>query len=444
MREKLQDHIEKEVGFFKEKKLLLACSGGVDSVVLVHLMHSLNYDIAIAHCNFSLRGRESDDDEIFVIDLARHLNIPVFVETFDTKAVAKDLGQSTQMAARFLRYKWFSEVLTNFKYDFLLTAHHLDDDLETFFINLSRGTGIRGLTGIPSTNEKIVRPLLPFSREQIEEYAHNNNLEWREDSSNKNEDYLRNKLRLNIIPAYKEATPSLLKNFKKTQQYLKNSAELIDDYMVLVYKLVVTQGEDNYLINIEKLKQLPHTQTLLYELLNSFGFSEWNDINDLLEAQSGKQVFSATHKLLKDRDNLILTEIKTKETDNDKEYAVTVEGISQPIHLEFQEVTAIGKADKNTIYLDAQKIQFPLILRKWHEGDSFVPFGMKGRKKISKFFKDEKVSLDQKNKIWLLLSNKKIVWVVGRRMSDDFKITPSTTNVLKITASEDIKSKNPD
>ncbi|WP_341271715.1 tRNA lysidine(34) synthetase TilS [Aequorivita soesokkakensis] len=415
----------------KGKKLLIACSGGLDSVVLTHLMKNLNYEIALAHCNFSLRGKESDGDEMFVIGLANTLEIPVFAETFDTKKFAKEHKNSTQMAARDLRYNWFAEILKDFKYDYLLTAHHLDDDLETFFINLSRGAGLNGFTGIPKENNKIIRPLLNFSREEILKYAEQNNLKWREDSSNEKTDYLRNKLRLEVLPKFKETSKSLLKKFQKTQQNLQASQNLLEDYMALVYKLVVSEGMDSYKINIKKIKELPHTEALLYELLNGFGFSEWEDVSNLLEAQTGKQVFSKTHRLLKNRDELVLTEIYFEK--DDKEILIFEEGITAPITLKMEPSKYIGETEKNLIYVASEKLNFPLKLRKWRDGDTFQPFGMKGKKKLSKFFKDEKISLNEKEKIWLLLSGEKIVWVIGHRMDERFKVTENTRKIFKIT-----------
>ncbi|MBB6680141.1 tRNA lysidine(34) synthetase TilS [Aequorivita sp. 609] len=424
-------HIEENFSFLKGKKSLIACSGGVDSVVLTHLIKNLNLEIALAHCNFSLRGEESDGDEQFVVALAENLDVPIFSETFDTHKYADEQKVSTQMAARTLRYNWFEEILSNFSYDYLLTAHHLDDDLETFFINLSRGTGLNGLTGIPKKNQKVVRPLLNFSREEIVDYAEANKLKWREDSTNQKTDYLRNKLRLEVIPQFKETNENLLKNFKKTQDNLIASQNLIDDYMSLVYKLVISKKSDSYHLNIQKLRELPHTEELLYELLKDFGFTEWNDVSNLLDAQTGKQVLSKTHRLLKNRDELILTEVVINPID--EEYLVTEEGISAPIKLEIEQSMAIGETEKNTIYLDAEKLNFPLNLRKWRKGDSFKPFGMGGSKKLSKFFKDEKLSATEKEKIWVLVDKNEVVWVVGKRMDDTYKVTQKTEKIIKIT-----------
>ncbi len=431
MLSRFKKNIDENFSFLNGKKLLIACSGGLDSVVLTHLLKNLDFEIALAHCNFSLRGKESDGDEQFVLDLTQQLEIPVFAETFNTKKFAEEHKISTQMAARDLRYAWFSEILRDFEYDYLLTAHHLDDDLETFFINLTRGTGINGLTGIPKKNYHIIRPLLNFSREEILKYAEENNFKWREDSSNKKTDYLRNQLRLEVLPQFKSTSKSVLKNFQKTQRNLQASQDLIEDYMALVYKTVLTEGIDSYKINIEKLKELPHPEALLYELLNGFGFTEWDDVTNLLNAQTGKQVFSKSHRLLKNRDELLLAEIKPEIIS--EEFPVSEKGIREPIILKFQPSKYIGETEKNLIYVDASKLNFPLKLRRWKEGDSFYPFGMQGKKKLSKFFKDEKIPLTEKEKIWLLEGDGKIIWIVGHRMDDRFKVTETTKEILKIT-----------
>ena len=427
-----KEHINSNFPYLIGKKLLIACSGGLDSVVLTHLMKSLEFDIALAHCNFSLRGKESDGDEMFVVGLAKQMSISVFAETFDTHKFAEEHKVSTQVAARSLRYNWFEEILKDFKFDYLLTAHHLDDDLETFFINLSRGTGLKGLTGIPKKNNKTIRPILEFSRKEILAHAEKNSLKWREDSTNQKTDYLRNKLRLEVLPHYKKTNETVLKNFQKTQKNLMSSQALVDDYMSLVYKLVISEELNTYKINIPKLNELPHTEELLYELLNGFGFTEWNDISNLLKAQTGKQIFSKTHQLLKNRDELILSEINLERIN--EEILVSEKGITSPIHLKMEASKYIGETEKNLEYFDFEKLQFPLKLRKWRSGDNFQPFGMKGKKKVSKYLKDEKVSLNEKDKIWLLLSDEKIIWVIGYRMDDRYKVTENTKNILKINS----------
>lgn len=433
MQNKFNYHITKNFSFLQEKKLLIACSGGLDSTVLSRLLKELKLNISLAHCNFSLRGKESDGDENFVLTLADKLSVPVFNKTFETKQYASKHKVSTQMAARDLRYEWFNELCETYSFDFVITAHHLDDDLETFFINLSRGTGLRGLTGIPKINDKIIRPLLAFSREEILYYAKENSITWREDSSNKKSEYLRNKLRLEVLPEYKNLTNSVLNNFKQTQNHLQDSQLLVDDYMSLIKNLVLTQTKEGISLNIKKFQELPNTKALLFELFSSFGFTAWEDISDLLNAQSGKQVFSNTHRLLKNRNELLLTEIVAQDKFETIALSADINEIKSPIHLEFESVDSITETNINTVYIDKQKLRFPLELRKWQEGDIFQPFGMKGKKKLGKFFKDEKLSLLAKEKIWVLCSGDEIVWVVGIRSDSRFKVEDNTKEILKIT-----------
>jgi len=433
MKKELKKHIATAFPFLEGKRLLVACSGGLDSVSLTFLLKDLGYEIGLAHCNFMLRGDESDEDADFVLHLAERLDLPFFTESFDTVKYASEEKRSIQVAARELRYGWFAEILTDFKYDYVVTAHHADDDLETFFINLSRGTGLRGLTGIPALNEQIIRPLLPFTRDEIMAYAKKKAFYWREDSSNASDKYLRNDLRKNVLPPFKKISKSIITNFQNTQQHLRGSERLIADYMSLVYNLVISETSEAYRINIEKLKDLPNTSDLLYELLHSFGFTDFQAIETLLSAQSGKQVFSNTHALLKDRTELVLTKIASEATVTSFKISEETKRIDFPIDLHLQIFNSIGEIGHNSIYVDNEKLTYPLTLRKWREGDVFQPFGMKGNKKISKFFKDEKLSLTAKANIWLLCSADQIVWVVGLRADDRFKVTELTKQILKIS-----------
>lgn len=433
-------HIETNFSQLKNQKLLVACSGGLDSVVLTHLLHQQGYTIALAHCNFSLRGDESDADAAFVAKLAEKLTIPYHTVRFDTLTYAKEHKISTQMAARDLRYQWFQEILKAEKLDLVLTAHHADDAMETFFINLSRGTGIKGLLSIPAVNETIIRPLLPFSRAEILAYAKKKNYYWREDSSNESTKYLRNQLRHQVIPSYKKVGEQVLSNFKKTQHHLAASHHLIEDYMALIFASVVAQTPEGYAIDIAKLQDLPHTEAVLYELLASFGFTAWEDISGILTAQSGKQIVSKTHRLLKDRTSLLLTAYSEKSAVHpvftvalEKYDIATLKQIEEPIKMCLIPTDKMGYIDNSTIYVDISKISFPLVLRKWAKGDVFHPFGLKGKKKISKFFKDEKLSLAAKENVWLLCDTNHIIWVVGHRASELFKVTETTQQIIKIT-----------
>lgn len=433
MLKKFEKHIKSNLSFLKGKKLLLAVSGGVDSMILSKLLHQLKYDIYLAHCNFGLRSKESDGDENFIRKYSNKANIDLFTVRFDTKKYAKDAKLSIQLAARELRYKWFNELLAEHGFDYILTAHHLDDSLETFFINFSRGTGLDGLTGIPEQNNKIIRPLLAFSRNEIEAYARENTIEWREDSSNASDKYLRNKLRHDVVPVIKSLNNGFMASFLETLEHLQQAQSMVKDASVLVYKQVVTEKEGQKYINIDLLTRLPNYKAYLYEWLNPFGFTAWNDINGLLYAQSGKQVLSSGYRLLKDRSVLILEPIKSNES-KVYEIAEGVSTIDLPFNMTFDFVNDITKSSADrAIYVDAEKLKFPLFVRRWQEGDYFYPLGMKGqKKKVSKYFKDEKMSLSEKQDIWLLVSNNQIIWVVGKRADERYKVTNKTTQILKI------------
>lgn len=425
-------HIAAHFPALADQKILVACSGGLDSIVLLHLLQKIGLTLGVAHCNFKLRGAHSDADLSFVETIAGNLGVPVFTTVFDTKTYAKTQGVSTQVAARELRYQWFYSTATANGYDRIATGHHADDDLETFFINLSRVTGLRGLTGIASNTEQLIRPLLPFSRAQIMQFAKKEGLFWREDSSNSTRDYLRNKLRLDVIPALKGVNKTVLQNFQQTQQHLKESQALLEDYITLVTKLVVSQTDAGYEIDIKQLQALPNTNTLLFELLYPYGFTDFKAIASILESEVGKKVLSKQYVLQKDRNHLVLT---TKEQVVDPHvYCIDAkqQSCTTPIKLNFTEVAQVGEHEPHSLYVDAGKLTYPLKVRAWRLDDVFHPFGMKGKKKLTKFFKDEKLSLLSKNSVWVLESGDEIVWVIGLRPDDRYKVTSATNKVLKI------------
>jgi len=441
--------MQQSFSFLKGKKLLVASSGGIDSMVLTHLLSKLDYQISLAHCNFHLRGKESDLDETFVVQTAKSIQIPHHIISFDTKEYAKEKNISIQMAARDLRYTWFEKLLQNQDLDFLLTAHHADDNLETFLINFSRGTGLEGLTGIPAINNKIIRTLLPFSRKEIEQYAKENKISWREDQSNKETKYLRNKLRHELIPLLKELNPSLLESFNKTVDHLDGSNQLVKDRIKELKKEIEIKDGENSKFKIQNLELLNNPKAYLYELLKDYGFTQWEDVLSLLHAQTGKQVVSKTHRLLKHREYLIVsplsiesnqlkkhkiddstTNIKINNSlDNKKDLLLNLQQISN----DENHIPDIKNTSPNIVIIDKDLLKFPLTVRKWDNGDYFYPFGLQGRKKLSKYFKDEKMSLLEKENIWLLCSKNEIVWVIGKRLDDRYKITNKTKKILKIT-----------
>ena len=426
-------HLEEHFPKTFEGKILLAVSGGVDSVVLAHLCKDAGLEISLAHCNFQLRGDESDGDEAFVMELADALEAEVFIESFETEAYASEKKISIQMAARELRYHWFKELQETLQFDYVFTAHHANDNLETVLINFIRGTGLEGLTGIPDVNEFIIRPLLPYTREDIENYAHLQKLKWREDSSNESVRYFRNKVRLEVIPKLLELNPQLLESFSKTRSHLQQSSELIEDYISAIFPKIAKEEEFGYSFKVKLLQTLPNTKAVMYNLFKSFGFTEWEDVHGLLNAQAGKMVFSKSHRLIRDREDLLLTLLPPQE---EKSYEIreNEEVVMLPIGtFQFEPTEDILKADPWSIYLDRKKLQYPLIVRKWRQGDYFYPFGMQGKKKLSKFFKDEKLSLPQKENCWLLCSQEEIVWVIGHRADARFAVEDKTKEILRLS-----------
>jgi tRNA(Ile)-lysidine synthase len=430
-----KDHIEKNFPQLLSQPGALACSGGVDSVVLAHLCSQIGMKISLAHCNFKLRGSESEEDELFITQLAEQLNIPQFITRFDTKDYASANKLSVQMAARELRYQWFSELIDKDEISWVLTAHHLDDSLETFLINLSRGTGIEGLSGIPSNSNGIIRPLLPFNRAEIIEYAREQGIAWREDSSNEETKYLRNKIRHELVPVLKELHPTFLENFKKTEEYLSDSAKLLSNYSKELKVKLFVPYHQGYKIAISSLVELSPLHGYLYELFKEYGFQSWNDLESLLTAMSGKEIRSKTHRLIKDRKHLILQELseKTEAKDEGRPFDELSE---LPIELKIEKVEQIEEKNNTILYVDKETLNHRLTVRKWKKGDYFYPLGMDGKKKVAKFFKDEKMDAVAKEKQWLLCCGDKIVWIIGRRADDRFKITALTKNILKVTVAE--------
>ncbi len=432
MLEAFENHIKTNLRFLIDSRCIVAVSGGIDSVVLAYLCRSLKMDFALAHCNFNLRGEESDLDEEFILELAlEELEVEVFIQSFDTQAYADDNKRSIQMAARELRYNWFADLAEQLQFDYILTAHHADDNLETFLINFIRGTGLNGLTGIPMINENIVRPLLPFSRQDIEDYSKEKNLIWREDSSNFTRKYLRNKLRHQVVPVLKEINPQLLNSFQKTIINLNDTADIVEESLNAVAKRAIVEiNSYGIRYKISEFKKVNNPRAYVFEMFKNFGFTEWNDLLDLLDAQSGKQVISNTHRLIKHREFLILTERKDKPTLNIiiQEHDTKVQipfGV-----LTFENVQAIGKTSKEIVYVDKDQLKFPLELRVWKEGDAFQPMGMSGKKKISKYLKDEKASLVEKENTWILISNNHVVWVLNKRADDNsLKVTERTKTI---------------
>ena len=429
-------HIKLNFPSLFKDRILLACSSGIDSMVMTHLCQKLNLNITLAHCNFCLRGHESNLDEAFVVDYASKQDILVFSKQFDTQSFVDNSKYSIQMAARELRYNWFQSLSEQHQFSCVLTAHHADDNLETFLINLSRGSGLDGLVGIPEKNGLFLRPLLPFSRDQILQYAQKHQIEWREDSSNVSLKYQRNQLRHKLVTVLKEIYPNILESLTKTQSHLEASKELLESHIHDIEEQVIVKtnlGEIHFDINaLKALKSMP---LYLFPLFNKYGFSDWKALSKLLDGQSGKKLLSKTHTLIKNRQVLILlsndlpTATSQKiESDNDIAF---IENLG--CHMKIDKVSVLDSPDTNTIYVDFDKLQFPLELRPWKNGDYFYPKGMEGKKKISKFFKDEKMSLSEKDKTLLLCSDAQVVWVIGKRQDARFIASETDALMCKIS-----------
>jgi len=421
----------------KSDKILLTVSGGIDSVVMLDLFIRADYNCAIAHCNFGLRGTESDGDEDFVRQLAYQYGIKFFCKRFNTEEYAEDESISIQMAARKLRYDWFEKVRKSHPYDLIATAHNQDDVLETFFINLSRGSGIRGLTGIKVISGKIIRPLLFAPRSLIETYANECSLSFREDSSNASEKYIRNKIRHKILPLFENINPGFRNTMMETIQKLRDTEAIYSDEINLRRNEIMTTQEDLVSVSLDLLRNLPQHRTYLFEFLSEYHFTPKQiiDIDDSINATSGKQFFSTTHRLVKDRSKLIITPI------GDEEYRkfYIAEGTNQifePVHLEFIVIERTPgfriPSESSIACLDYDLLTFPLLIRKWKSGDYFHPLGMKHRKKLSDFMVDQKISIVEKENLWLLLNNEDIVWLINQRIDERYKITSKTRQVLMI------------
>ncbi|VXB71120.1 tRNA(Ile)-lysidine synthase [Flavobacterium sp. 9AF] len=432
MLQKIQQHFERNFSFIKEKRFLLAISGGIDSMVLLSVCKKLQLEIGVAHCNFQLRADESNADAYFVEEKANELQVPFFLQSFDTESYANKKKLSIQIAARKLRYDWFHELLIQENYDFIVTAHHLDDQVETFLINLSRGTGLEGLVGIPAQNGKIIRPFLGISRIEIESYAKENQIIWREDASNASDKYVRNKVRHKIVPVLKELNPSFLTGFQNTITHLQQVAQLVNESSKIAFEKVAMIEGNTIKFDCEKILKYTNYKAYLYQWLKEYGFTAWDDIYDLIHAQAGKKIFSSTYLLLKDRNYVLLTPVNKVETEEVYYIKEITQNLKFPLNITLCQTDNILKPSNNSIFVDQNKLSFPLEIRKKKEGDYFFPSGMQGKKKLSKYFKDEKYSLLDKEKQWLLISNNEIVWIIGKRADQRFLAHSKTKEIVKI------------
>lgn len=443
---RFKEFIQKENLFQPKDKLLLAVSGGVDSVVLCALCKKAGLDFSIAHCNFNLRGADSKRDELFVTALAKEYGVNFFIKSFDTAAISLETKTSIEEAARNLRYTWFEEVRINNGLNYILTAHHADDNIETVLMNFFRGTGIKGLRGILPKKEKIIRPLLFARRSELEAFCQTEELAFVTDHTNAENDFTRNYFRNTILPlvseSYSEAKENILKNivrFKETEILYRQAVDLH------IKKLLEYRGNEVHIPVLKLIKTEP-LATVFFEIIQGYGFTahQVDEAISLLQSESGKYIQSATHRIIKNRNWIIIAPVQTniakhiliEETDH------TINFETGALHLEKLDVNKVQLSTDNLVaMLDAATVSFPLLLRKWKQGDYFYPLGMKKKKKINRFLIDQKLSLPQKENTWVLEMDKKIIWVVGLRIDDRFKIANSTTQLIKISFNKSVPLK---
>src|SRR5687767_11371468 len=441
---RFKEFIHQQNLFSSKDKLLLAVSGGIDSVVLCELSHQAGLDFGIAHCNFQLRGNDSDRDENFVKELAAKYNTPFYVARFDTKKEAKQRKLSTQETARELRYKWFEETRKTEGYNYILTAHHADDNVETVLMHFFRGTGIRGIGGIEPKNNYIIRPLLFARRVELEEILEENKLSFVSDFTNLREEYSRNYFRVKLIPLlekiYPEVNENILDNIGRFREVELLYKQAIEQHKK---KLLEPQGNEIH-IPVLKLKKSEPLHTIVYEIIKDYGFTsqQVNEVINLLDSESGKYICSSTHRIIKNRKSIIIAPLQAEQADhiiieegekNVQFSMFNVQFSTLPIsNFNTGQKESFGKSSNLIALLDADEIHYPLMLRKWKQGDYFYPLGMKKKKKLARFFIDQKLSKTEKEKIWVIEMDRKIIWVLGQRIDDRFKITDKTKTVLQL------------
>ena len=423
----------------KDERILIGLSGGRDSVFMTTMFQLSGYNIAIAHCNFNLRGKEANNEQKFVESYAKQNSLEFYTINFNTKEYAAKKGISIQMAARDLRYNWFEKIRIENNFDKIAIAHNKNDSVETFLINLTRGTGIKGLTGIKAINGNIIRPILFAKRTEITNYLKQKNISWKDDSSNDSDKYTRNNIRHNIIPEFEEMNKDFISTMFNNIEKLDSVYKIYNKEIDYKRKKILIRQTDKILINIEILKKLSPLNTYLYEFIKEFNFSpeQVKDIIEIIDSIPGKQVISQSHRIIKDRNYLIISE--TNKNINKPEFIIktgTIE-IKVPLHLHFDMFNnsnyTIPKTN-NIASLDYDKVNFPLKLRKWVKGDKFKPFGMNNFKKLSDFFTDNKFSVIDKENTWILTDNdNNIIWIVNNRTDNRYRISDKTTKILQIS-----------
>ena len=435
-----EKYVEENELFTHDDKLLLTVSGGVDSMVMMALVAAAGYRFGVAHCNFQLRGKESDEDELLVESEAKRLGVEFYNKRFDTEGEMERTGESMEMAARRLRYQWFRELCDEHGYTAIAIAHHSNDSIETFFINMLRGTGLRGLTGISSQIGRIVRPMMFATRKDIHDFAVAHRIPFREDSSNRSTKYLRNKVRIGLIPMLKEINPQFTTIMRRNIARLSQAQDFVNAAIDIVKAESLEHNGDIHTLRVGRIRPTLPRNYVIYEILNSeYGFK--GDVVDALchaldSEATGRRFYSREWVAVIDRGDVVIAPIAEEdscETLVDKGTVRSYMGGSV-LYFEYCDIDFIESLDQgdNVALLDADKLKFPLKVRRWQEGDWFVPFGMSGRKKLSDYLIDKKVSMAEKSRQFVLVSGDDIVWVIGRRLDDRYAITRKTENVLKV------------
>lgn len=420
-----------------EQKVLLAVSGGVDSMVMADLFLKSGLPFGIAHCNFQLRGEDSNLDEVLVTGWAEKNNIEFHVIRFETKKSSEEWKKGTQETARILRYEWFDTLIKEHEYQKLATAHHANDNVETLIINLLKGTGIAGLHGVPETNGYIIRPMLFAQKEDVRNYAEEHNIIYREDASNETDNYLRNAVRHHIIPVVDKWFPNAVQHMNDSINRFAESEILYKRAIEQERKKLIEKRGQDFYIPVLKLQNRIPLKTICYELFSPFGFSSAQipQVIRLLSSESGHYISSATHRVIRNRNFLIITTIPTIHTDfiSIEAAPCVVETEKAVFHVSIDKVPKNMPSDNSVAFIDIDKVVFPLTLRKWRTGDYFYPLGMgMKKKKLSKYFIDLKLPVHEKEQVWVLESQKRIVWVTGMRLDERFKIKDTTEMALHI------------
>lgn len=435
MLEQFLNHINRHALCAPTSRVLLAVSGGLDSMVMLHLFKKAGYPIIVAHCNFQLRGIEAMQDEQFVADACQSLGVPFFCKKFATEEYARENRLSIQVAARELRYAWFQELMNEEKIEYLATAHHVNDSLETVLLKWIHGSSLESFAGIPVRNKKVIRPLLFATRTQLSDFASENAILWRSDSSNDSDDYQRNFIRNQVIPKLKEINPALESTFQHGLKKIIGELEFLQNQLEQWKKEHVHEKSGQVRIDKAALLNASFSDSLLWRVVREFGFNidQCHDMMEAMQSQPGKKFIGTSHLLTLDRDHIIISPY------DDAYEAVTIREKNESVVRGAWEITLSRSKSKeissNAIVasLDADKIKFPITWRYWQAGDSFYPLGMENRKKLSDFLIDRKIPLADKNGISVLESEGEIIWVVGHRIDNRYKITPATKSVIKFT-----------